>query len=78
MSEHEFREGGSGQGGDAETVEEQSRNSRAALGQDPGSASRDTLNNIFELFCINKVKSLSRVPLFATLWTVAHQAPPPM
>ena len=23
-----------------------------------------------------KVKSLSRVQLFATLWTVAHQAPP--
>ena len=23
-----------------------------------------------------KVKSLSRVPLFATPWTVAHQAPP--
>ena len=25
-----------------------------------------------------KVKLLSRVRLFATLWTVAHQAPPPM
>ena len=25
-----------------------------------------------------KVKSLSRVQLFATPWTVAHQAPPPM
>ena len=25
-----------------------------------------------------KVKSLSRVPLFATLWTVALQAPPSM
>ena len=25
-----------------------------------------------------KVKSLSRIQLFATLWTVAHQAPPPM
>ena len=25
-----------------------------------------------------KVKSLSRVQLFATLWTVAHQAPPSM
>ena len=25
-----------------------------------------------------KVKSLSRVPLFVTLWTVAYQAPPPM
>ena len=23
-----------------------------------------------------KVKSLSRVQLFATLWTIAHQAPP--
>ena len=25
-----------------------------------------------------KMKSLSRVQLFATPWTVAHQAPPPM
>ena len=25
-----------------------------------------------------KVKSLSRVRLFSTPWTVAHQAPPPM
>ena len=25
-----------------------------------------------------KVKSFSNVQLFATLWTVAHQAPPPM
>ena len=25
-----------------------------------------------------KMKSLSRVQLFATLWTVAHQAPPSM
>ena len=25
-----------------------------------------------------KVKSLSRILLFATLWTVAHQAPPSM
>ena len=25
-----------------------------------------------------KVKSLSRVQLFATLWTIAHQAPPSM
>ena len=25
-----------------------------------------------------KVKSLSRVQLFVTPWTVAHQAPPPM
>ena len=25
-----------------------------------------------------KVKSLSRVPLFATLWTAAYQAPPSM
>ena len=25
-----------------------------------------------------KVKSLSRVPLFATPWTAAHQAPPPL
>ena len=27
---------------------------------------------------VKKVKSLSRVQLFATPWTVAHQAPPPM
>ena len=27
---------------------------------------------------LQKVKSLSRVQLFATLWTVAHQAPPSM
>ena len=27
---------------------------------------------------LSKVKSLSRVQLFATLWTVAHQAPPSM
>ena len=26
----------------------------------------------------SEMKSLSRVRLFATLWTVAHQAPPPM
>ena len=25
-----------------------------------------------------KAKLLSRVPLFATLWTIAHQAPPSM
>ena len=29
-------------------------------------------------FTMLKVKSLSRVRLFVTLWTVAHQAPPPM
>ena len=27
-------------------------------------------------YVVMKVKSLSRVRLFATLWTVAHQAPP--
>ena len=37
-----------------ETKEEQSRNNSAALGQDPGSTSRDTHNNIFELFCRTK------------------------
>ena len=41
----------SGKGGDAETREEQSRKNSAALGQGPGSASRDTQNSIFELFC---------------------------
>ena len=37
--------------GDAETREEQSGNNSAALGQSPGSPSRDTRNNIIELFC---------------------------
>ena len=32
---------------------------------------------LFQLVVVKvKVKSLSRVRLFATLWTVAHQAPP--
>ena len=44
----------SGKGGDAETREEQPRNNSAALGQGPGSASRDTHNNIFKLFCRTK------------------------
>ena len=30
------------------------------------------------MLCIVKVKSLSHVRLFATPWTVAHQAPPSM
>ena len=34
-----------------ETREEQSRNNSAAMGQGPGSASRDTYNNIYGLFC---------------------------
>ena len=29
-------------------------------------------------FCLSEVKSLSRVRLFATPWTVAYQAPLPM
>ena len=28
--------------------------------------------------CVLKVESLSRVRLFATLWTIAYQAPPSM
>ena len=36
--------------GDAETREEQPRNNSATLGQDPGSASKDTHTNISELF----------------------------
>ena len=28
--------------------------------------------------CMSKVKSLSRVRLFVTPWTIAHQAPPSM
>ena len=31
-----------------------------------------------ELWTHKKVKSLSRVRLFATFWTVVHQAPPSM
>ena len=30
------------------------------------------------LICLSEVKSLSCVRLFASPWTVAHQAPPPM
>ena len=37
-----------------EIREEQSRNNTAALGQGPASSSRDTHNNIFELFCRTK------------------------
>ena len=44
----------SGKGGDAETREEQPRNNNAALRQDPGSPSRDTHDNISELFCRTK------------------------
>ena len=40
-----------GKGEDAETREEQLRNNSAALGQGPGSPSRDIHDNIFELFC---------------------------
>ena len=32
----------------------------------------------FYILTIKKVKSLSHVPLFATPWTIAHQAPPSM
>ena len=39
----------SGKGEDAETKEEQPGNNSAALGQSPGSASRDTRNSIFKL-----------------------------
>ena len=38
-------------------TEEQSRNNRAALGQDPGSASRDTQNSMFELFFRIKISN---------------------
>ena len=39
-----------------------------------------TISNAKHLFIFKKkkVKSLSHVQLFATLWTVAHQAPPSM
>ena len=39
-----------GKGEDAETREEQSSNDSAALGQSPGSLSRDTHNNIGILY----------------------------
>ena len=32
----------------------------------------------FKVFCESEVKSLSRVQLFATQWTIARQAPPSM
>ena len=35
-----------GKGGDANTREDQSANNRTALGQDPGSLSRDTHNGV--------------------------------
>ena len=38
----------------------------------------NTLTFTFILLNQVKVKSLSRVPLFATPWTVAYQAPPSM
>ena len=44
-------------GGDEVTREEESRSNSAALGQGPGFASRDTRNNIFELFCKTKFSS---------------------
>jgi len=36
------------------------------------------LTHYWRLYLWKKVKSLSRVQLFATLWTVAYQAPPSM
>ena len=39
----------SGKGEDAETKEEQPGNNSVALGQSPGSASRDTRNSVFKL-----------------------------
>ena len=41
-------------------------------------AYRECLFLLIELRKKVKVKSLSRVQLFGTPWTVAHQAPPPM
>lgn len=43
----------SGEGGDAEAKEGQSGKNSAALGQGPGSSSRDTQNSISEFFCRN-------------------------
>ena len=34
--------------------------------------------NYLQIESENKMKSLSRVRFFATLWTVAYQAPPSM
>ena len=45
-----FQQLPSGKGRDAETREEQSRNNSAALGQGPGSTSRDTHSSVFKLF----------------------------
>ena len=35
-------------------------------------------SNVYNGVLLSEVKSLSRVQLFATPWTVAHQAPPSM
>ena len=40
---------------------------------------REGESSVFTISCLEvKVKSLSRVRLCATPWTVAHQAPPSM
>ena len=62
-----------------------SRGSPRTAGKDPpleaseGQGPAGTAITDFQLPALKvKVKLLSRVRLFATLWTVAHQAPPSM
>ena len=47
-------------------------------GKDLSESSRQESSVFFSFECKVKVKSLSRVRLFAIPWTAAYQAPPPM
>ena len=60
-----------GREGNAETKKEHPRNMSVALREGLGSASRDTCNNVFELFIKLKVKSVNCAQLLVTQWTVA-------
>ena len=44
----------------------------------PHTAHKQAHASVYLFVCISKVKSLSRVQLFATLWAVAYQPPPSM
>ena len=59
-----------GREGIPKTREEQPRNNSAALGQGPGSASRDTHSNIFELFCRAKIPN--KWKMLTTWWSILH------
>ena len=59
----------SGKGGDVEKREKPPRDNSAALGQGPGSTSRDTHNNIFELICITKPRNKWKL---LTTWSILH------